>query len=167
MLLLVFLVLREEEPTVQARELLETYGLSFGCVLTGLVQMCRGGRMFAPTKIWRRWHFRINVNQKRFAVCSALAASAVPALVTARGHRIENVSEIPFVVDNKAFEGIDKSKLAEKLLKSLNAWDDIERVKATKRIRPGKGKWRNRRYQQRRGPLIVYHEKGNITRAFR
>ena len=27
--------------------------------------MCRGGRMFAPTKIWRRWHRKINLNQKR------------------------------------------------------------------------------------------------------
>merc|ERR1712149_93437 len=38
--------------------------------------MCRGGRMFAPTKVWRRWHRRVNLNQKRMAVCSALAASA-------------------------------------------------------------------------------------------
>ena len=22
--------------------------------------MCRGGRMFAPTKIWRRWHRHVN-----------------------------------------------------------------------------------------------------------
>ena len=43
--------------------------------------MCRGGRMFSPTKVWRRWHRKINRNQKRFAVCSAIAASAVPALV--------------------------------------------------------------------------------------
>ena len=27
--------------------------------------MCRGGRMFAPTKTWRRWHRKINVNLKR------------------------------------------------------------------------------------------------------
>lgn len=33
--------------------------------------MCRGGRMFAPTKIWRRWHRKVPVNQKRFAVASA------------------------------------------------------------------------------------------------
>ncbi|KAD7478463.1 hypothetical protein E3N88_01599 [Mikania micrantha] len=38
--------------------------------------MCRGGRMFAPTRIWRRWHRKINVNQKRYAVVSAIAASA-------------------------------------------------------------------------------------------
>nr|BAG60494.1 unnamed protein product [Homo sapiens] len=26
--------------------------------------MCRGGRMFAPTKTWRRWHRRVNTTQK-------------------------------------------------------------------------------------------------------
>lgn len=54
--------------------------------------MCRGGHMFAPTKVWRRWHRKVNINQKRYAVASALAASALPALVMARGHRIEQVS---------------------------------------------------------------------------
>jgi ribosomal protein L4 len=36
--------------------------------------MCRGGRMFAPTKIWRRWHRKINITQKRYAVASALVS---------------------------------------------------------------------------------------------
>lgn len=47
--------------------------------------MCRGGRMFAPTKTWRRWHRHINVNQRRYALCSALAGSAIPALIMAKG----------------------------------------------------------------------------------
>ena len=48
----------------------------------------RKGRMYAPTKIWRRWHRHVNVNQRRYAIVSALAASAVPALVQARAeHR--------------------------------------------------------------------------------
>ncbi|KAI3885543.1 hypothetical protein MKX03_009241 [Papaver bracteatum] len=38
--------------------------------------MCRGGRIFAPTRIWRRWHRKINVNQKRYAIVYALTASA-------------------------------------------------------------------------------------------
>merc|ERR1711988_1510501 len=46
--------------------------------------MCRGGRMFAPTKVWRKWHSKSNLNERRFSVCSALAASALPALVMAR-----------------------------------------------------------------------------------
>lgn len=47
--------------------------------------MCRGGRMFAPTKTWRRWHRRINVQQKRYAMCSAIAATGIPALVMSKG----------------------------------------------------------------------------------
>lgn len=48
--------------------------------------MCRGGRMFAPTKPWRRWHRRININQKRYALVSAISASGVPALVMSKGN---------------------------------------------------------------------------------
>jgi len=123
--------------------------------------------MFAPTKVWRRWHRKINVNQKRFATCSALAASAIPSLVLARGHKIENPPEVPLVVDSKAFEGIDKTKSAVALLKNIKAWEDVEKVKDSRKIRPGKGKWRNRRYVQRRGPLVVYNEKGSMLTAFR
>lgn len=47
--------------------------------------MCRGGRMFAPTKTWRRWHRKVNVNQKRYAMVSAIAATGVPALVMSKG----------------------------------------------------------------------------------
>merc|ERR1712043_135856 len=46
--------------------------------------MCRGGRMFAPTKTWRKWHHRINQKQRRYAMCSAIAATGVPALVMAK-----------------------------------------------------------------------------------
>lgn len=47
--------------------------------------MCRGGRMFAPTRTWRRWHRKINVNQKRYAICSAIAATGIPAVVMSKG----------------------------------------------------------------------------------
>ena len=47
--------------------------------------VCRGGRTFAPTKTWRRWHRRVNTTQKQYAICPALAASALPALVMSKG----------------------------------------------------------------------------------
>ena len=50
--------------------------------------MCRGGRMFAPTKTWRRWHRKINVQQKRYAMCSAIAATGVTGLVMSKGNAI-------------------------------------------------------------------------------
>lgn len=128
--------------------------------------MCRGGRMFAPTKQWRKWHQKVNVTQKRYAVASALAASAVPALVMARGHRIDGLSEVPLVVTN-AVESTTKTANAVALLKKLGAYTDVEKVIASKTMRAGKGKMRNRRFVQRRGPLIIYATDNGITRAFR
>merc|ERR1719201_1812488 len=43
--------------------------------------MCRGGGMFNPTKIWRKWHRKINKTQKRHVMAAAIASTAVPALV--------------------------------------------------------------------------------------
>lgn len=34
--------------------------------------MCRSGRMFAPTKVWRKWHQKINLNQKYTPSCKIL-----------------------------------------------------------------------------------------------
>ncbi|WIA21205.1 hypothetical protein OEZ85_000453 [Tetradesmus obliquus] len=128
--------------------------------------MCRGGHMFAPTKTWRRWHRKININQKRYAVASALAASGLPALVMARGHRIEQVAEVPLVVSDAA-ESITKTSKALELLKALGAEADTEKARDSKALRRGKGKMRNRRYVLRKGPLVVYGADHGISKAFR
>jgi len=129
--------------------------------------MCRGGRMFAPTKTWRRWHRKVNLTQKRYAVVSALAASAIPSLVFARGHKIEQVPEIPLVIDNKSTDGVVKTSAAVKLLQSLGAFTDVERVKDNVSVRPGKGKNRNRRWIVKKGPLLIYSDKSTLSKAFR
>lgn len=123
--------------------------------------------MFAPTKVWRRWHRRVNLQQKRFAVASALAASALPSLVFARGHTISEVPEIPLVVSNESVSGLEKTKNAVALLKALGAYEDVQKTIDSKKIRAGKGKRRNRRYVQHIGPLVVYDEASPLTRAFR
>jgi large subunit ribosomal protein L4e len=128
--------------------------------------MCRGGRMFSPTKTWRKWHRKINLTQKRYAVASAVAASGVPALVMARGHRIGATPEGPLVVSS-ATETISKTSAAVAMLTKLGAYEDVDKVLASKTMRAGKGKMRNRRFVQRRGPLIVYGNDGGLTRAFR
>ncbi|XP_044266661.1 60S ribosomal protein L4 [Tribolium madens] len=128
--------------------------------------MCRGGRMFAPTKPWRRWHRRVNVNQRRYALASAVAASGVPALVMSKGHVIDQVPELPLVVSDKVQE-LNKTKQAVQFLRRIKAWADIQKVYKSQRFRAGKGKMRNRRRIQRRGPLIVYHKDQGLRRAFR
>merc|ERR1711981_440149 len=117
--------------------------------------MCRGGRMFNPTKTWRKWHRKINVNQRRYAICSALAASALPGLVMARGHQVSEVPEVPLVVDSM---NADKTTKAKAVLESVGAFDDVDKSKNSRAIRSGKGKMRNRRHVQRRGPLVILTE---------
>merc|ERR1712154_166355 len=128
--------------------------------------MCRGGHMFAPTKVYRRWHRRVNVAQKRYALCSAIAASGVPALVMAKGHRIEEIPEVPLVVSDKV-QSYTKTKEAYILLKRTKAYADVEQVYKSKRFRAGKGKMRDRRRIMKRGPLIIYDQDQGLTRAFR
>uniref|UniRef100_A0A6N2LAR6 Large ribosomal subunit protein uL4 C-terminal domain-containing protein n=1 Tax=Salix viminalis TaxID=40686 RepID=A0A6N2LAR6_SALVM len=118
--------------------------------------MCRGGRMFAPTKTWRRWHRKVNVNQKRYAVVSAIAASSIPSLVMARGHRVESVPEMPLVISDSA-ESIEKTSTAIKVLKEIGQG-----------LSSDPGKMRNRRYISRKGPLVVYGTEGaKLVKAFR
>jgi len=128
--------------------------------------MCRSGRMFNPTRTWRKWHRKINTNQKRYAVASALAASALPSLVLARGHRISEVPEVPLVVDN-AIESLQRTKQAIAALQEVGAYADVEKAKASRKLRRGKGKMRNRRHVQRLGPLVVYSEDNGVVKAFR
>jgi len=131
--------------------------------------MCRKGRRFAPTRIWRKWHRRVHTGQKRFAVASALAASAIAPLVQARGHRIDSIPEIPFVIANESIETIGTTKKAVAFLKAIGAFPDQAKAKGSLQQRAGRGKSRNRRYRHRLGPLIVHTLTGDapLLRAFR
>ena len=122
--------------------------------------MCRKGRMFAPIKTWRRWHRKVNIKQRRHAAAAAIAASGCTPLVLARGHKVEKVPELPLVVDDK-LESIEKTKEAVAFLKRFGVYDDVLRVVKSKKLRAGKGKLRNRRFTQRRGPLVI-HSHDNV-----
>jgi len=128
--------------------------------------MCRGGGMFSPTKTWRRWHRRVNVKEKRNAVVTALAASCLPPLVMARGHRIDEIAELPMVVSD-GLESMTRTRPTVKLLEKLGLKEELKKVSDSKKVRAGKGKARNRRYVKRLGPLIVYNEDNGVVRATR
>jgi len=128
--------------------------------------MCRGGRMFAPTKTWRRWHRKVNTAQKRFAMCSAIAATGVPSLVMAKGHQIQGIPEVPLVVADSV-QSLAKTKDAVAFLRRNKAWADVARVYASRRMRAGKGKLRNRRHVQKLGPLVIYDQDQGVVKAFR
>jgi large subunit ribosomal protein L4e len=123
--------------------------------------------MFSPKKTWRRIHRPINLTLKRHAAAIALAASACPAIVTARGHHVHSVKEFPVVVDSQEFSTIKKTKQAVAFLKGIGAYHDVQRCIDGKTIRAGKGKMRGRKYRIPKGPLIIYKGESSLIRSFR
>jgi large subunit ribosomal protein L4e len=121
--------------------------------------------MFAPTKTFRKWTKKVNVKIRKLAVRAALAASAIPALVMARGHNIEDVPEIPLVVPN-SIETLHKTRYAVQLLKQMGLAPDLQRVLDSRRARTGKGKQRTHRYRHGKGPLVIVN-KLTCKRGFR
>merc|ERR1712072_980280 len=144
-------VLAAVVPTALVRPLSVTCAVAVACSLLpapGDVGTSRPTRTSAATQL------------------SAVAASALPALVLARGHRIEEVEEVPCVVGDEV-QSITKTKEAVNYLKTLAAHNDVSKVRNSVKVRAGGGKSRNRRYTQRTGPLVIYNEDNGLTRAFR
>jgi large subunit ribosomal protein L4e len=76
----------------------------------------------------------------------------------ARGHRVEGVPELPLVIDSLTAENT-KGLLAT--LNQFGCGDDLAKVRRSRKIRSGQGKYRNSRYVMRKGPLIIYGDKSD------
>jgi len=77
------------------------------------------------------------------------------------------VPQLPLIFSD-SINTISKAKEAVKIFKRFNITDDILRVRNAKKLRAGIGKIRNRRFKNRRGPLIIGDEKSaSFARAVR
>ncbi|WP_461863777.1 50S ribosomal protein L4 [Thermococcus sp.] len=125
-----------------------------------------GGRRTHPPKVEKIVWEGINKKEKRLALMSAIAATANYDLVKARGHAIDNVLQVPLVVDDE-LEKVFKTAQTREIFKKLGIWDDIERAKRNTKIRAGKGKMRGRKYKKAKGPLIVVAKNEGIIQGAR
>lgn len=123
-----------------------------------------GGRAGHPPTSEKKIIKRIPRKEKRLALFSAIAATASKELVTSRGHSTEDVSEIPLIVADD-FEKLKKTKEVEETLTRLGVLSDIYRVRESRKVRAGKGKYRGRKMKQAVGPLIVVAENRGIIEA--
>lgn len=83
-----------------------------------------------------------------------------------KGHVVSEVPEFPLVVSDKVQE-ISKSKDAVKFLQNIKAWNDVEKVRRSRRFRAGVGKMRNRRRVNKLGPVVIYSKDSGLTKALR
>ena len=125
-----------------------------------------GGRACHPPTSEKKIIKKLPKKEKRLALFSAIAATASKELVSSRGHSIEDVLEVPLVVEND-LEKLRKTKEVEESLINLGVLSDIYRVKRSKKIRAGKGKGRGRKYKQAIGPLLIIAENKGIINSAR
>ena len=123
-----------------------------------------GGRQTHPPTSEKKILKRIPKKEARFALLSAIAATASKENVASRGHAIEDVPQIPLIITG-SIEELTKTKEVEEALAHLGVLSDIYRVKASRKIRAGKGKRRGRKMKQAVGPLIVVAENKGIFDA--
>lgn len=110
-----------------------------------------GGHRSHPPKALKIWVQKINAKENRKAIRSAMAATLDKELVARRGHHLP--ATYPFLISS-SFESFTKTAEVEKALLSLGFGRELERS-VRKKVRAGKGKRRGRRYQKKKGILVV------------
>ncbi|MEK6941616.1 MAG: 50S ribosomal protein L4, partial [archaeon] len=117
-----------------------------------LVPWAVGGPAAHPPKVEKILKEKINRKEKQKATRSAIAATAVAELVRKRGHKISDKLVFPVIVEKK-IEALDRTKNVVLALERLSLILDVDRAKAARKRRAGKGKKRGRRYKKAKSVL--------------
>lgn len=123
----------------------------------------RGGFRAHPPKAQKNFIQSINKKENRKAIRSAIAATVAKELVQQRGHYVPET--YPFVLAATT-EALDKTSAVHKLLMDLGFAEELQRS-LVKKVRAGIGKLRGRKYQRRKGLLVVVGDDCALLRAAR
>ena len=141
----------------------------------------RGGRRAHGPKVAKDWSQKLNPKERRIARNSAIAASCDPSTVSSRGHRFDETTRFPIVIDGYTeSRGSSKEKYDIEeiplqystrkfvaMMEGLGLGSDLERSKQGRRIRAGKGTMRGRKYRTPKSVLLVVSEKCGLDKAAR
>ncbi|MBZ9571607.1 50S ribosomal protein L4 [Methanobrevibacter sp. TMH8] len=159
------------DPMAGKRTSAESWGSGRGAAMVprvkngsraAFIPQAIGGRRAHPPRPQKVYHEKINVKERRFAIRSAVAATSNSNLVEERGHKVQDIPQLPLIVDDD-LESIKKTKETREIFKNLGIFDDITRAKKNTKIRAGKGKLRGRKYKKAKGPLIVVADDKGIS----
>ncbi len=125
-----------------------------------------GGRAAHPPKVEKKIAKKLPRKEMRFALQSAVAATASKELVSSRGHVVDEVPDFPLVVVDE-IQGLKRTREIRDAFIRLGVWPDIYRVKESRKVRAGKGKMRGRRMKQAVGPLLVIAKNEGVIEAAR
>ncbi|MFX0000695.1 MAG: 50S ribosomal protein L4 [Candidatus Hodarchaeota archaeon] len=132
----------------------------------GRVPFAKGGRRTHPIKVEKKIKKKINKRVNKQSIIAAISASGDKTWVKRGGFLIENVPEIPLVVDDK-IQTIKNTSKIYSVLCNLGVKEDLIKIKKSKKIRAGKGKSRGRKYKKKKGLLIIIKDDFGIIKATR
>jgi large subunit ribosomal protein L4e len=130
----------------------------------GRVPFAVGGRKAHPIKVEKRIKKQINKRTNKLAIISAISASGNSFWVKNRGYLLNNIPEIPLVIDDK-IQTIKKTNRIYSILCNLGLEPELIKTKKGRKLRAGKGKRRGRKYKKKRGILIVIKDDFGIAKA--
>ncbi|MEB3851653.1 MAG: 50S ribosomal protein L4 [Desulfurococcales archaeon] len=128
-----------------------------GSMRAAFAPMTVGGRLAHPPRVEKKIHEEVNKRERILGTMSALAATARPELVRARGH-VFTAEALPVIVESSVLTAVAKAREARQLLQALGLYGDIERAKEGTRQRAGKGKRRGRRLKKPVSLLVVVED---------
>ncbi|MFW9900292.1 MAG: 50S ribosomal protein L4 [Candidatus Thorarchaeota archaeon] len=132
----------------------------------GRVPFAKGGRRTHPIKTEKNFRKKINKRLNKQSIISAIAASTDKSWIQKGGFILEDLPEIPLVVDDK-IQTIKKTARIYSILCNLGLEAELIKIKKNKKIRAGKGKSRGRKYKKKKGVLIVIKDDFGIIKASR
>ncbi len=142
------------------RKIMSHRGTRFNWVGALAPNTVKGRRAHAP-KVDRIWDKKINIKERRKALCSALSATVDKSIVAKRGHILP--ADFPFILSND-IEKISKTKDVIALLLALGFKAELDRT-AEKKVRAGKGKNRARPYTIKKSVLFVVSKKCALNKS--
>lgn len=139
----------------------------------------RGGRRAHGPKVDKDWSQKLNSKQRAVARDSAIAASADPEIVAARGHRFDEGTNFPIIIDGyvESRQGSDEKYDVESLplqystrkfiamMNGIGLGEDLIRAKSGKTIRAGKGTMRGRKTRTPKSILLVVSNRDGLHKA--
>jgi large subunit ribosomal protein L4e len=122
-----------------------------------------GGHRAHGLKSWETIVEKINKKERKLALKSAIAATALKDLVVKR-FIVEK--ELPLIIEDK-FETTAKTAEVVKALESIGVGKDLENAKSKIRKRAGRGKSRGRVWKAKKSVLIVTGKNSPVLKASR
>jgi large subunit ribosomal protein L4e len=116
-----------------------------------------GGRRAHPPRPEHDFGLKMNAKERRKARYAALASTAIPEIVRARGHKFSKKTTVPVVIEDD-FAKIERTKKVIRVLQQLKVYVDVERAESGVHIRAGRGKMRGRKFKKPKSLIIVVPE---------